>query len=185
MLPLVNVGHKSLGDYATIATRGLMDEIRRLAEPLRGKRVVHLSATAFGGGVAEINYTLIPLMLDAGLDVEWRIIKGQDEFFNVTKTIHNALQGDPLGMTEEQQEIFHRYNAMNAAEFQDDYDFVVVHDPQPVAMIDHFPESQARWIWRGHIDFSTPNPQVMDFLLPSIRRYDAAIFHLHDYVPKA
>jgi trehalose synthase len=185
MLPLVNVGHKSLGDYATIATRGLMDEIRRLAEPLQGKRVVHLSATAFGGGVAEINYTLIPLMMDAGLDVEWRIIKGQDEFFNVTKTIHNALQGDPRGLTEEQMEIFRRFNAMNAAEFENEYDFVVVHDPQPVAMIDHFPDSQAKWIWRGHIDFSTPNPQVLEFLLPSIRRYDAAIFHLREYVPKA
>ena len=95
MLQLVNVGQKSLADYATIATRGLMDEIRRLAEPLAGKRVVHLSATAFGGGVAEINYALIPLMKDAGLDVEWRIIGGADEFFAVTKTIHNAMQGDP------------------------------------------------------------------------------------------
>ena len=185
MLPLVNVGHKALGDYATIATRGLMDEIRRLAEPLRGKRVVHLSATAFGGGVAEINYTLIPLMADAGLEVEWRIIKGQDEFFEVTKTIHNALQGDPKGLTAAQQEIFHRYNALNAEEFEDEYDFVVVHDPQPLAMIDHFPHSGARWIWRGHIDFSAPNPQVMEFLLPSIRRYDAAIFHMRDYVPRA
>src|ERR671915_1041242 len=99
MLQLVNVGHKALADYATIATRGLMDEIRRLAEPLQGKRVVHLSATAFGGGVAEINYTLIPLMRDAGLDVEWRIIKGADEFFDVTKTIHNALQGAETGLT--------------------------------------------------------------------------------------
>ena len=97
MLQLVNVGHKSLADYATIATRGLMDEIRRLAEPLQGKRVLHLSATAFGGGVAEINYTLVPLMADVGLDVEWRIIQGDDEFFDVTKTIHNALQGDPNG----------------------------------------------------------------------------------------
>src|SRR5467141_4659533 len=88
MLQLVNAGHKSLADYATIATRGLMDEIRRLAEPLRGKRVVHLSATAFGGGVAEINYTLVPLMADAGLDVEWRIIKRGEEFWNVPKTIH-------------------------------------------------------------------------------------------------
>ena len=75
MLQLVNAGHKSLADYATIATRGLMDEIKRLAEPLAGKRVVHLSATAFGGGVAEINYTLIPLMQDAGLETEWRIIR--------------------------------------------------------------------------------------------------------------
>ncbi len=98
MLQLVNVGHKSLADYATIASRGLMDEIRRLAEPLAGKRVVHLSATAFGGGVAEINYTLVPLMEDVGLDVEWRIIHGADEFFDVTKAIHNALQGDPHGL---------------------------------------------------------------------------------------
>src|SRR5438046_6461982 len=105
MLNRVNVGHKSLADYATIATRGLMDEIRRLAEPLEGKRVVHLSATAFGGGFADINYTLVPLMADAGLDVEWRVIRGADEFFNVTKAIHNGLQGDPRSLTAEEREI--------------------------------------------------------------------------------
>src|SRR5438552_8718482 len=185
MLQLVNAGHKSLADYATIATRGLMDEIKRLAEPLAGKRVVHLSATAFGGGVAEINYTLIPLMQDAGLDTEWRIIKGGEEFWNVTKTIHNALQGNPQGLTEEQRQIYGRYQELNAQEFEDDYDFVIVHDPQPAGMIDHFPNSRATWIWRGHIDFSTPNESVFDFILPSIRRYDAAIFHLREYVPKA
>src|ERR687888_24802 len=125
MLQLVNVGKKSLNDYATIATRGLMDEIRRLAEPLRGKRVVHLSATAFGGGVAEINYTLIPLMQDAGLETEWRIIRGAEEFYNVTKTIHNALQGDPNGLSESQKEIYRRYQRLNADEFDDEYDFVV------------------------------------------------------------
>ena len=99
MLQLVNVGTKSLADYATILGRGLMTEIHRLAGPLEGKRVLHLSATAFGGGVAEINYTLVPLMADAGLEVEWRVIRGQDEFFDVTKRIHNALQGDPRGLT--------------------------------------------------------------------------------------
>jgi trehalose synthase len=186
MLQLVNVGHKSLADYATIASRGLMEEIRRLAEPLQGKRIVHLSATAFGGGVAEIQYTLIPLMADAGLDVEWRIIRGQEEFFNVTKAIHNGLQGDPRGLTPEEQEIFFRYNAQNAAEFDPSgYDFVIVHDPQPAAMIDHFPGSDAHWIWRCHIDLSTPNRQVLDTLLPSIKRYDAAIFHMKEYVPDA
>ena len=184
MLQLVNVGHKSLGDYATIATRGLMDEIRRLAEPLAGKRVVHLSATAFGGGVAEINYTLIPLMQDAGLDVEWRIIRGAEEFYNVTKTIHNALQGNPQGLTDEQQELFRQYQELNAREFEDDYDFVIVHDPQPVGMIDYCPDSDAKWVWRAHIDFSTPNQSVLDFLLPSIRSYDAAIFHMREYVPR-
>src|ERR671937_1960953 len=185
MLQLINVGKKSLNDYATIATRVLMEEIRRLADPLRGKRVVHLSATAFGGGVAEINYTLIPLMQDAGLEVEWRIIRGAEEFYNVTKTIHNALQGNPQGLSAEQREIFARYQNLNAREFEDDYEFVVVHDPQPVGMIDHFPDSRGHWVWRGHIDFSTPNQSVIDLLLPSIRRYDAAIFHMREYVPRA
>src|SRR6266581_586682 len=185
MLQLVNVGQKSLGDYATIATRGLMDEIRRLAEPLAGRRVLHLSATAFGGGVAEINYALVPLMKDAGLDVEWRIIGGADEFFAVTKTIHNALQGNPEGLTEEQQEVFRRYNALNAEEIDDDYDYVIVHDPQPVGVIERFPDSDARWIWRCHIDLSQPNTQVLDFLLPWIRRYDAAVFHMPEYVPRS
>src|SRR6266852_1779946 len=185
MLQLVNTGHKALADYATIATRGLMDEIRRLAEPLAGKRVLALSATAFGGGVAEIQYTLVPLMQDAGLEVEWRIIHGADEFFDVTKTIHNALQGNPRGLTGEQRACFARYQRLNAEEIDADaYDFVVVHDPQPIGVIDHLGGGSAKWIWRGHIDFSTPNADVFDFLLPSLRRYDAAIFHMADYVPR-
>jgi trehalose synthase len=185
MLQLVNVGQKSLADYATIASRGLMEEIRRLAEPLRGKRVVHLSATAFGGGVAEINYSLIPLMRDAGLDVEWRIIRGEDEFFDVTKTIHNALQGNPQGLTSEQEEVYRRFTELNAAEFEDNYDYVVIHDPQPAGLITHFLGSRAPWIWRCHIDLSTPNEDVLGFLVPSLAEYDATIFHRHAYVPAA
>jgi trehalose synthase len=185
VLQLVNVGHKSLADYATIASRGLMDEIRTLAEPLAGARVLELSATAFGGGVAEIQYTLVPLMQDAGLSIEWRIIRGADEFFAATKTIHNALQGNPQGLTKEQEDCFARFQELNAREIDiDAYDFVFVHDPQPVGVIDHLGGGSAKWAWRGHIDFSTPNDAVIDFLLPSIRRYDAAIFHLAEYVPK-
>jgi trehalose synthase len=185
MLQLVNVGHKSLADYATIAARGLMEEIRALSEPLAGKRVLHLSATAFGGGVAEINYTLVPLMQDAGLDVEWRIIRGAEDFFNVTKTIHNAIQGDPKSLTQAQQEIYRRYQELNARELDANaYDFVVVHDPQPLGVIEHFEQSDTKWIWRGHIDFSEPNPDVMSFLLPWLARYDSAIFHLPEYVPR-
>jgi trehalose synthase len=184
MLPPVNVGHKSLADYATILGRGLVAEIKRLAEPLEGKRVLHLSATAFGGGVAEINYTLVPLMKSAGLETEWRIIHGQDEFFNVTKKIHNALQGSPQGLTPEEEAIFQRYNALNADDLDDsDYDFIIIHDPQPAAMIDHFPDRHARWIWRCHIDLSEPNREVLEFLLPAIGRHDAAIFHRPEYVP--
>jgi len=184
MLNLVNVGHKSLGDYGTIASRGLMAQIRKLAEPLAGKRVLHLSATAFGGGVAEINYTLVPLMADAGLEVEWRIIHGREDFFNVTKAIHNGLQGNPQGLTAADQEIFRRYQELNARELEDDYDFIIVHDPQPAGVVEHFASSEAQWIWRCHIDLSTPNPDVLGFLLPWLCRYDAAIFHMREYVPQ-
>ncbi len=184
MLQLVNVGRKSLADYATLVSRGLMAEIERLAAPLQGKRIAHVSATAFGGGVAEINYTLVPLTADAGLDVEWRVMRGADEFYNVTKTIHNSLQGDPRDLTADEREIFARYNAENAAEFDpDQYDYVIIHDPQPVAMIDAFPARRAKWIWRAHIDFSTPNPDVLAALLPAIRQYDASVFHMREYAP--
>ncbi|HEX6761845.1 MAG TPA: glycosyltransferase [Gaiellaceae bacterium] len=185
MLQLVNAGRKSLGDYATLVSRGLMDEVRRLAAPLEGKRLLHLSATPFGGGVAEILYTLVPLTADAGLDVEWRVMRGADEFFRVTKTIHNALQGDPRGLDHDDLAVFARYNEETADALDADaYDFVVVHDPQPAATIDSYPERRARWIWRGHIDFSTPNADVFAALLPSLRRYDAAVFHLREYVPR-
>src|SRR5258707_8666809 len=168
MLQLINVGNKSLLDYGTIASRGLMEEIRRLAAQLEGKRVLHLSATAFGGGVAEILYALVPLMRDAGLDAEWRIIRGADEFFAATKTIHNALQGNPQGLTDEQRACFTRFQELNAREIEiEQYDFVFVHDPQPVGGIDYLGGGRAKWAWRGHIDFSTPNPDVLDFLLPS------------------
>jgi trehalose synthase len=182
-LQQVNVGNKALADYATIASRGLMEQIRALAEPLGGKRVLHLSATAFGGGVAEILYTLVPLMRDAGLETEWRVIYGQDEFFDVTKAIHNALQGDQRGLSEDEQEIFRRYNLENAEVLTDEFDFVIVHDAQPAGMIENAREAGKRWIWRCHIDLSTPNPDVLNFLSPWLASYDATVFHRKAYVP--
>jgi trehalose synthase len=181
----VNVGTKLLADYATIASRGLMDQIRALAEPLVGKRVLHLSATSFGGGVAEILYTLVPLMRDAGLEAEWRVIYGRDEFFNVTKAIHNALQGDPTPLTAEQEETFRHYNQLNAEALQGSFDYVIVHDPQPAGMIEHAREAADHWIWRCHIDLSTPSESVLAFLLPWLGRHDAAVFHRRQYVPRS
>src|SRR5256886_2382922 len=150
MLQLVNVGNKSLLDYGTIASRGLMEEIRRLAAQLEGKRVLHLSATAFGGGVAEILYALVPLMRDAGLDAEWRIIRGADEFFAATKTIHNALQGSPQGLTPEQEEVFRRYNEENAQEFDVERPLLTQvsrFDPwkDPLGVIDAYREVKERF----------------------------------------
>ena len=133
MLQAVALADKSLADYTHIVGRPLVEEIRELAEPLRGRRVVHLSATAFGGGVSEILYTLVPLMRDVGLDAEWQVIYGREEFFNATKVMHNALQGNPQDLTEEQWATWSQYNEMNARELSRGWDVCIVHDPQPAA----------------------------------------------------
>jgi trehalose synthase len=106
MLQPVALANKSLVDYAHIVGHPLIDEIRRLAADLEGRRVVHLSATAFGGGVAEILYTLVPLMRDAGLEVEWQVIYGREDFFEATKIMHNALQGNPRDLTEDEWSVW-------------------------------------------------------------------------------
>jgi trehalose synthase len=183
VLQPVVTGSKLLADYTHIVGRPLIEEIRELAEPLQGRRVAHLSATAFGGGVAEILYTLVPLMRDVGLDVEWQVIYGREEFFNATKLMHNALQGAPDDLTEEQWDTWQRYNEMNSRELVDGWDICIVHDPQPAAMYQLVPEKAAGWIWRCHIDLSTPNPDTIARLLPYIREYPQSIFHLQDYVP--
>jgi len=177
------LAHKSLADYTHIVGRELIEEIRELAEPLKGRRVVHLSATAFGGGVSEILYTLVPLMRDVGLEVEWQVIFGREEFFNSTKLMHNALQGNPQDLTEEQWGVWRAYNEMNARELSRGWDVVIVHDPQPAALLTLAPEKARAWVWRCHIDISTPNPATMEQLLPYIQRYPASLFHVAGYVP--
>ncbi len=183
MLQPVSVGHKALGDYRHLIGRSLVDEIHALAEPLRGKRVLHVSATAMGGGVSEILYALVPLMRDAGLEAEWHIVIGREEFFNVTKLLHNALQGNPHGLSESDWEIFDRYNKLNAKELEGDFDFIIVHDPQPAALRKYLGDHPGRWIWRCHIDLSTPNMDSLSRLVPLIEPYDCKVFHREAYVP--
>jgi trehalose synthase len=183
VLQPVAVGHKNLADYTHISGRGLMEEIRELAEPLRGRRVVHVSATAFGGGVSEILYTLVPLMKDVGLECEWQVIYGREEFFNATKLMHNALQGHPQDLSEEEWETWRRYNEINAAELHDGWDICLVHDPQPAALHSLVPDKARGWIWRCHIDLSTPNPATMERLLPYLCDYPETVFHVPGYVP--
>ncbi len=184
MLQPVAVGTKSLTDYTHIVGRDLIEEIQELAAPLAGHRVVHLSATAFGGGVSEILYTLIPLMRDVGLECEWQVIYGREEFFNATKLMHNALQGAPDDLTPEQWATWRRYNEINAEELSADWDVCLVHDPQPAAVRSLVPEKAKGWIWRCHIDVSTPNPATMEQLLPYIRDYPQSLFHMETYVPE-
>jgi trehalose synthase len=183
LLQPVAVGHKTLADYTHIVGRDLIEEIRTLAEPLAGRRVVHLSATAFGGGVSEILYTLVPLMRDVGLECEWQVIYGREEFFNATKLMHNALQGAPDDLTAEQWATWERYNEINARELAAGWDVCLVHDPQPAAMRRLVPDKAQAWVWRCHIDLSTPNPATIERLLPYILEYDETLFHMPTYVP--
>jgi trehalose synthase len=184
VLQPVATGHKSLADYTHICGRELIEEIRELAEPLKGRRVVHVSATAFGGGVSEILYTLVPLMRDVGLDCEWQVIYGREEFFNATKLMHNALQGHPQDLDEEQWRTWEQYNEMNARELSEGWDVCLVHDPQPAGLHRLVPEKAAGWVWRCHIDLSTPNPATIERLLPYIADYPQALFHMAEYVPE-
>jgi trehalose synthase len=184
VLQPVAVGTKSLADYTHIVGRDLIEEIRELAEPLQGARVVHVSATAFGGGVSEILYTLVPLMKDVGLDAEWQVIYGREEFFNATKLMHNALQGAPEDLTPEQWDTWQRYNEMNARELVGGWDVALIHDPQPAALHTLVPEKARGWVWRCHIDLSTPNPATIERLLPYITAYPQSLFHMAQYVPQ-
>jgi len=184
VLQEVALGHKALADYTHLSGRGVVDEIRELAAPLEGKRVLHVSATAFGGGVSEILHTLVPLMRDVGLETSWQIIMGREEFFNATKLLHNSLQGDPSSLSPSQWELFDHYNKINAESLEGDWDFVIVHDPQPVGMRHGAREHGKHWIWRCHIDLSEPNPDPIERLLPFISEYEASVWHMEQYVPR-
>ncbi|TMM04179.1 MAG: glycosyltransferase [Actinobacteria bacterium] len=183
MLQPVGVAQKHLADYQSIAGRKMIDEIRERASRLEGKRILHVSATAFGGGVSEILNTLVPLMVDVGLQCEWHVIYGREEFFNATKVMHNALQGSPQDLSEEQWQTWVRYNEINASQLSEDWDVCIIHDPQPAAIRSMVPQNARRWVWRCHIDLSTPNPFTLERLVPYLEPYEAVVFHLDEYVP--
>jgi trehalose synthase len=185
LLQEVALGQKSLTDYQHIVGKETIERIRELAEPLKGKRVLHVSATAFGGGVSEILYTIVPLMRDIGLDAHWHVIFGKEEFFNATKLLHNSLQGAEETLSDEQWAVFDEINAINADGLQGEWDAVIVHDPQPIGLRRGALAKGKRWIWRCHIDLSTPNPAPIERLLPLIEEYDASVWHLPQYVPGA
>ncbi len=184
MLQEIALGQKSLSDYTHIAGKETIERIRELAEPMKGHRVLHVSATAFGGGVSEILYTIVPLMRDIGLDAHWHVIFGKEEFYNATKLLHNSLQGAPETLSDSEWELFDEINAINAEGLQGEWDTVIVHDPQPIGLRRGAKEKGRNWIWRCHIDLSEPNPEPIARLLPMIEEYDATVWHLPTYVPQ-
>jgi trehalose synthase len=178
----VSVGETSLERYSRIVGSEKIEEIRTLAKNLQGKSVCHVNSTSFGGGVAEILSRIVPLMRDVGLKADWKVINGSDEFFNVTKTIHNGLQGMNISLTDQMKKIYLECNEKNAQELDLHHEFVVIHDNQPAAIIINYKVRANKWIWRCHVDLSNPNPELMNFLTPIIYQYDSLVFTLEQYV---
>jgi trehalose synthase len=165
-----------LEDYAELLGAGEIEELRALAKPLRGRSIEMINSTAVGGGVAEILNRLVPLAEELDLNIKWDVLSGAEDFFEVTKSFHNALHGEPYRADPKDFEIFLAYNERNRATLPLDAEFMVIHDPQPAALIDGRSTGTNHWVWRCHIDLSHPNRAVWDFLEKFISRYDGAMF---------
>jgi trehalose synthase len=183
MLESVDVGRQSISDYEATAGREVIERLRSLAEPLQGARVLHLNATPYGGGVAEILRSEVPLLRDLGVAADWKIITGDTGYFAVTKTMHNALQGAKRSLTDHEKEIYLTYSTRNAHLLEEEYDLIVAHDPQPLAILQFHGRGETRWVWRCHIDTSEPNPELWNYLHPYLDDYDAAVFTMEGFVP--
>jgi len=165
-----------LDDYAAVVGAGEIEELRALARPLQGRRVEMVNSTAVGGGVAEMLNRLVPLAEDLGLPFRWDVITGGEDFFQVTKAFHNALHGAPYHPQPRDFDIFREYQQRNLHRLPLDAEFVIIHDPQPVGLIEDRTNGKNHWVWRCHIDLSRPNPAVWNFLHSYVSRYDSAIF---------
>lgn len=184
MLETVDVERQSIVLYESSAGIESVAQLRELAAPLKGARVLHINATPYGGGVAEILRSEIPLLRDLGIVADWKLITGDQAFFSVTKAIHNGLQGAESELTPIQQETYLTHSTHNARLLEEQYDIIIVHDPQPLALIRVHGKDAAKWVWRCHIDTSEPNPQVWGFfLLPYLEGYGAAVFTLGSFAP--
>ena len=176
---------RRLDDYREHAGDEAVDRLAEAARGLKGARLLNLSSTSFGGGVAELLYTHIPLLQDLGIDADWKLIEGSEEFFQITKLMHNALHGMAVPWSDGFEHTYLDRVKANADRFDEKADFVMVHDPQPVAMLGFLEEAGRRhgkWVWRCHIDVSQPMEQVWSFVAIHAARYEAAVFTLEEFV---
>jgi trehalose synthase len=183
MLQKVTVGRWSLDAYEGLAPDLILQELREHAQALEGARILNVNATSYGGGVSELLRSSVPLLRDLGLTVDWKVIGGDEDFFHATKALHNALQGSPRSLTDAEKAAYMRCVQENAATLDGDYDFIVIHDPQPAGLLEAHGKGSARWVWRCHIDTSEPNPDAWSFMEPLLAGFDAAVFTMGEFVP--
>lgn len=176
--------HGMFEPYAKLLGNECIDQLYQIAQKLRGKKVVHVNSTYQGGGVAEILSKMVPLMQALEIDTQWLVIKGNPEFFQCTKLFHNCIQGQHHFISSALFKAFEDTNAQNAEELKDhlqEADIVIIHDPQPLPLIEHFPQRKGKWIWRCHIDASNPYRTVWKYLQHFMTKYNASIFSLADF----
>jgi len=157
-----------------------VERIMRKARRLHDLRVLNISSTFYGGGVAEMLSSLTLVERAIGLRADWRLIQGSPDFFSVTKKLHNALQGGEINLSELKKAVYEEVNFQNALRMDIGADIVVIHDPQPLPLIAHFRRT-GPWVWRCHLDLSRPDPEVWQYLTQFVDRYDAVVFTLEDY----
>ena len=184
MLQKVSLGVKDINNYRMLLGSELIDEVEALARDLKGLRLCHINSTPFGGGVAELLFSYIPMVRGLGIHADWQVIRGDRRFFTITKSLHNALQGAEYPLLEQQtQRTYLANNQRNARELDPNYDVFVINDPQPAALRHFCDGINAKWIWRCHIDSSEPDKETWQFLRPHIESHDAAIFTMEKFVP--
>src|SRR4051794_40612942 len=176
------LGLHSIEQYKPIIGAAAAERILGKAARVRTMRVAHVSSTFYGGGVTEILTPLTLMMNSIGIETDWHLIQGTPAFFGCTKKLHNALQGADIELTEAEEAIYEEVVFENATRLHlDDCDAVIVHDPQPLPLIRHFPARNMPWFWQCHVDLSRPHRAVWEYLREHIERYDIAIFSLPEY----
>lgn len=173
----------TLQDYRAVVSQGAIDLLHRLADRVRGRSLLHVNSTRVGGGVAEMLHRYLPLFQELGVQTRWEVITGGDEFFRVTKSFHNALQGSEQAFTDAMLQTYLETNRANAAALNLDADVVIIHDPQPAALIEHVAPRRS-WLWRCHIDVSRPQRRAWTFIRQFVVRFDGAVFSLPKFAQR-
>ncbi len=173
----------SLEEYEQYIGSKAIDRILNKARPLMDRHIVCINSTFYGGGVAQLLSSLVLLFNNVGIETGWRTIQGTPDFFSITKKMHNALQGAKINLSKTKKEIYEQVIAENAIRNHLKHDVVIIHDPQPLPMIEHYTK-RGPWIWRCHIDLTEPNTELWDYLKNFIEKYDAVIYTLNDYKQK-
>jgi len=171
----------NLSEYAPIVGDEVVSQLERLTEVVAPRRFVHINSTRYGGGVAEILNRAVPLLNQLGLETHWQVMEGDPSFFEITKAMHNALQGNKVYFSREMINHYLEVNRENARRCDWEADFVLVHDPQPAYMIEELRPRAKHWVWRCHIDVSRPSLQVWKFLRDIVRQYDASVFSMPQF----